>query len=171
MPVMSIGRTLCDLDGRVSAGGLRRLVDEVLLRRVVTLAELHAVYEDLRGGRRTIRTIGRVLAQRGAECEQAESRGEARLVRWLREAGLPAPVQQHEVGGYRVDLAYPGAGLFIEYDGFDPHTTRTRFDADRRRDNVLQLATGATVLRYTSASTREQVVREVAAALAQERAG
>jgi hypothetical protein len=28
-------------------------------------------------------------------------------VRWLREAGLPEPVQQHEIGGYCVDLAYP----------------------------------------------------------------
>ncbi len=55
----------------------------------------------------------------------------------------------------------------MEYDGFGAHTTRSAFDADRRRQNALVLRDGLMVLRFTSASTREEVVRDVAAALAQ----
>ncbi len=55
--------------------------------------------------------------------------------------------------------------MFLEYDGFEAHRTRTAFDGDRRRAHALALVAGATVLRFTSASTREEVVRDVTAAL------
>ena len=72
---------------------------------------------------------------------------------------------QFPVGGYQVDWAYPEERVFLEYDGFDSHSTRTAFDDDRRRANALALVAGATVLRFTSASTREEVVRDAMAAL------
>jgi very-short-patch-repair endonuclease len=167
LPTTSVERTLCDLDGTVGEQQLARLVDEMLLRRMTTVDALVAAYHRLRRGSRPSRAMGRILADRGGEWERAESRGEARLVRWLVAAGLPRPVQQHEIGGSRVDLAYPAARLFIEFDGFEVHTTREHFERDRRRDNALRLVEGATVLRYTWRSTREEVVREVAAALGQ----
>ena len=74
-------------------------------------------------------------------------------------------MQQHEFDGYVVDLAYPERRLLVEYDGFAGHSTRSRFDGDRRRANALVLRHGVTLLRYTSASTREEVVREVTMAL------
>jgi very-short-patch-repair endonuclease len=141
------------------------VVDDALMRKLLTIGELRETYDALRGGRRPIRAIGRVLAARGAEAERADSAPELRILRWLREAGLPEPVQQHGVDGYRVDLAYPDLGVLIEYDGFDPHTTRTAYDDDRRRQNALVLRDGAIVLRFTSASTREEVVRDVSLAL------
>jgi very-short-patch-repair endonuclease len=165
VPVTSVGRTVCDLDGRVPEPRLARVVDDALVRRLVTFEELRATYAALRGGRRSIRTIGRILAARGGEASLADSVPEARLVRWLREAGLPEPEQQHRIDAYRVDLAYPSHRLLIEFDGFDAHTSRSAFDEDRRRQNALVLRDGLLVLRFTSASTREEVVRDVAAAL------
>jgi very-short-patch-repair endonuclease len=166
VPVTSAGRTLCDLDGRLPEEKLARVVDDALVRKLLTIDELRATYQALRGGRRSIRTIGRILAVRGDEAGLADSVPEARLVRWLREAGLPEPQQQHRIDAYRVDLAFTDHGLLVEYDGFDAHTTRSAFDQDRRRQNELVLRSGLRVLRFTSASTREEVVRDVGLALA-----
>jgi very-short-patch-repair endonuclease len=165
IPTTSAARTVCDLGGRVSERQLGRVVDELLMRRATTMDQLIATHRELRVGSRASRALERVLSARGVEWDLAESTGEARLVRWLVAAGLPQPVQQHEVGTYRVDLAYPDHAVFIEYDGFDFHRDRTSFDRDRRRDNTLQLQGAAVVLRYTSRSTSEQVVREVTEAL------
>jgi very-short-patch-repair endonuclease len=165
IPVTSAVRTVCDLDGRVDERRLGEIVDELLVRGIVTVARLREAHGALARGPRPSRTLGLLLAERGPEWDDADSRREARLVDWLVAAGLPRPVQQHVVGRYEIDLAYPEQRVFIEYDGFAGHGTRTRFDRDRRRDNTLQLSEGAIVLRYTSRSTREQVVREVTAAL------
>jgi hypothetical protein len=165
VPVTRVARTLCDLEGTVPEAKLGRLVDEMLLRRRVTVEQLTATHVDLRRGSRRSRAMRRILADRGAEWAVADSEGEAYIARWLVDAGLPPPVQQHPVDGYRIDVAYPEHGVFIEYDGFASHTTRTRFESDRRRDNRLRLGHGAIVLRYTDRSTPEEVVRDVTAAL------
>jgi very-short-patch-repair endonuclease len=164
IPVTSVARTVCDLDGEIDGRRLGRLVDELLMRKATTITELQAVHRRLRRGSRPSLALARVLVDRGAEWDDADSTGEAKLVRWLIAADLPAPVQQHVVDRYRVDLAYPEFQVFIEYDGFAVHATRTNFDSDRARDNALQLS-GRVVLRYTSRSTRGQVVRDVTAAL------
>jgi very-short-patch-repair endonuclease len=164
--VTSAARTLVDLDGFVAPAALARCVDEMLLRRLVSLDGLWAVHSALRRGSRRSRAMTAILSARTDAWERADSRPELRILRWLREARLPEPVLQHRVDRYRVDLAYPEQRIFIEYDGFDAHVTRTAFDGDRRRANELQLTAGAIILRYTSSSTREQVVREVATALA-----
>ena len=86
-------------------------------------------------------------------------------------AGL-APVPQHVVrdrlGGFlaRVDLAFPHAGLAIEYDGRDAHGSHEAFIRDRQRQNAL-VAAGWTVLRFTAEDLHDlgAVVRAVAAAL------
>jgi very-short-patch-repair endonuclease len=166
IPVTAAARTACDLGARLPEPRLARLVDDALVRKLVTIEQLRETYETLRGGRRSIRAIGRILAARGDEAVWADSVPEARLVRWLREAGLPEPEQQHRIDAYRVDLAYPSRGLLVEYDGFAAHSTRSAFDADRRRQNALVLHDGLVVLRFTSASTREEVVRDVALAMA-----
>jgi hypothetical protein len=113
-----------------------------------------------------------ILGARVVGFHPGESAPELRLSRVLVAAGLPAPVHQHpyRLGNrtVRADLAYPQAGIVIEYDGWDYHSTRTAFDADRARANELEVL-GLTVLRFTSKSTDDQVVATVRAAL--ERAG
>jgi hypothetical protein len=55
----------------------------------------------------------------------AESPMETRIRLALHFAGLPAPVLQHPVGPYRLDLAYPDLMVAVEYDG------RHHLDADQ----------------------------------------
>jgi very-short-patch-repair endonuclease len=160
-----VERTVCDLEGVLEERRLGSVVDELLIRRATTIAQLREAHRELARGPRSSLVLGRLLAERGVEWDDAGSGREAELVDWLVRAGLPRPVQQHAAGRYRIDLAYPDHRVFVEYDGFAGHANRTAFDRDRRRDNTLQLVEGAIVLRYTSRSTREQVVREVTAAL------
>jgi very-short-patch-repair endonuclease len=84
---------------------------------------------------------------------RAESPMES-VLRWLlHEAGVPAPVLQHEIrtpgGSFRVDFAWPDRMLVVEFDG-NVHRDRGVFVKDVRRQNEL-VTGGWTVLRFTSA--------------------
>lgn len=89
-----------------------------------------------------------------------DSDREVHLARVLTDAGLPPPIMQHHVAAgdtvCLLDLACPEARLGVEYDGWDTHRTRSAFDHDRHRANVLALA-GWTLLSFTSASGPDQV--------------
>ena len=60
--------------------------------------------------------------------------------------GLPDPVRQLEVGWARVDLAWPGLGLFVELDG-QQHKDQPLYDA--RRETEVVAATGWLCGRFT----------------------
>lgn len=71
---------------------------------------------------------------------------ETRIRLALRDAGLPAPVLQHRVGPYDLDLAYPELLLAIEYDGKE-HRTQERAMRDLVRQAHLTRE-GWDVLRF-----------------------
>jgi hypothetical protein len=165
IPVTSYARTLVDCSGQLSLGQLARALDTGLVRHDVTVWSVERTLTALRQapGRHPSK-LWTLLGERGAETALAESRPEARVTRLLSDAGLPAPVQQHwvRIGSdrFRLDLAYPDAMVAIEYDGWDAHRSRSAFDADRRRDRVLQVA-GWTVLRFTSRTPDEEILSSV----------
>jgi very-short-patch-repair endonuclease len=170
MPVTSPARTVCDLTWRCAPWQVERALDDALRRGLTSLRRIDRVFRDLaHRGRRRSTVMRGLLEARLPGFDPGDSDMELRLVRWLSAAGLTPPVQQHRVrvGGttYRLDLAYPELKIGIEYDGWDPHRTRSAFDGDRRRQNPLELR-GWLMLRYTSASTRELVVAEISEALA-----
>ena len=70
-------------------------------------------------------------------------------------------MQQHplRIGGrsIRIDLAYPERKVAVELDGWEFHRTRSAFDDDRRRANLL-VAHGWTLVRFTSRSTGEEIL-------------
>lgn len=145
-------------------------VDYALRHDVVTLAELTGCFHAMAGrGRRRVAHFREVLDARRPDSDPGDSELEARVARWLRAAGLPPPVGQHPVlvgdRRYRIDYAYPDLGIAIELDGWGAHGTRRAFDLDRARGNDLEL-TGWTLLRFTSTSTRHDVIRTVKAARA-----
>jgi very-short-patch-repair endonuclease len=61
---------------------------------------------------------------------------------------------------FRLDAAYPRYRIGIEYQGWDPHRTRSAFDADHRRDRLLTLA-GWSILYFTSATTAGELVDHI----------
>lgn len=92
---------------------------------------------------------------------------ETRIRLALHRAGLPAPVLQHPVGPYALDLAYPGILLAVEYDGRE-HLTPERARHDLRRQAALTAA-GWTVLRFSAWEVMNRpgwVARQVRAELA-----
>jgi very-short-patch-repair endonuclease len=145
-------------------------MDDALRRELTTLRRLSRVYRDLATkGRRRSTVMRALIDERATGLDPGDSDAEGRIARWLVASGLPKPVQQHRVRidgrTYRIDLAYPRAKVGIEYDGWTFHKGRTSFDADRRRDNALRLV-GWLMLHFTSRSSRDEVTRVVADALA-----
>jgi very-short-patch-repair endonuclease len=67
-------------------------------------------------------------------------------------------------------MAYPNLMIAIEFDGYEHHGSRYRFDADRDRYTELSLA-GWLVVHVTSKTGRAQVLDQVARALAARPAG
>jgi hypothetical protein len=167
IPVTSYARTLVDCTGRMSLGQIARALDAGLVRHDVTLWSVERSLTPLgQAPGRHPSKLWTLLAERGVETELGESKPEMRVFRVLDASDLPAPTQQHRVrfgrDTFRLDLAYPDAKVAVEYDGWDTHKTRTAFDADRRRDRILQV-NGWVVLRLTSKTSDAEIVETVRA--------
>jgi hypothetical protein len=170
LPVTSPLRTAYDLARGPDLTEAVVGVDALLYRRLVKVELLQAYTQDrLRwpGSAQVRRVL--VLAR-----TEVESPMESRLRLLLVLAGLPCPILQHEVydrhGRFvaRLDLAYRGHRLGVEYDG-DHHRDRATFGRDAVRLNALR-AVGWTVLRFTADDVLrhpERVVAQVRAALGQ----
>jgi hypothetical protein len=169
MPVTSPERTIVDLSAIVPVRGLGRMVDDGLRRRLVRLDRLSTCLARLpkSPGRRPA-AVQELLAERLPGYDPGDSDLETRVLRALVAAGLPPPAQQHRVRiagrTFRIDLAFVGAKLAIELDGWECHGSRSAFDDDRSRANLL-VAAGWTLLRFTSRSTDAEIVACVRAAL------
>jgi very-short-patch-repair endonuclease len=170
IPVTSVARTLVDLSGVLSVQQLGIATDfarRELQFRLVDLQRCVAGLAPARGRKPT--RIHGVLRARLDRHDESESGLEMRVLRAIVNAGLPEPVQQHRVrignGWRRIDLAYPEVELAIEVDGWAHHGPRSAFDADRARDNELEII-GWDRLRFTSAFTDKQIAETVAAKLA-----
>jgi len=155
IPVTRPARTLIDLATCLDRDRLEEVLDDALRRRLVSLPKLRWRMGEL-GARKVLKQLVEERAH-----GVTESNLEIRVLRALRAAGLPKPVVQHPIGRYRVDLAYPDARIAIECDGYQFHSGRQRFDADRSRRNVLT-AMKWTVLHATWTDV-EQLVATVAA--------
>ncbi len=165
IPVMSVACTIVHCTGLLSLGQLARIVDDALVRRLVTITELAETAERLGPAPgRPMKNLRLLIAERGPEADTADSRPEMRLFRVLRAGGLPEPTGQHPVRcgpkKYFIDAAYPDLRLALEYHGFDAHRTRTAFDGDAKRTRHL-MAVGWRVLTFTSKDTDADIVQSV----------
>ncbi len=68
----------------------------------------------------------------------------------LRAAGLPEPLTQAYVNGYRVDFYFPEHGIVVEADSLRFHRTPAQQRRDRERDQAHAMA-GLIPLRFTHA--------------------
>lgn len=140
LPVTTPVRTLFDLAAVTSKARLARAVDEAHVSGICGVEELRVLYEALRRrGKRGIKALGLVIASRGDGYVPPESVLERRLLKVLREGGLPEPVRQFPLpwrctGEGRADLAYPAARVLVEADGRRWHTRMDQMADDRRRD-------------------------------------
>ncbi|MBS1893307.1 MAG: type IV toxin-antitoxin system AbiEi family antitoxin domain-containing protein [Actinobacteria bacterium] len=61
---------------------------------------------------------------------------ERRFLAIVREAGLPAPTTQKQLGRYRVDFFWPELGLVVEADSLRHHRTAAEQTVDLSRDQT-----------------------------------
>jgi very-short-patch-repair endonuclease len=173
LPVTSPARTRLDVAPTLTDRDVESLLDEGLfVLRILTRAQVSDVLA--RAGAHPGRArLARVAGER-ARSPKTDSPPEEALFALIRAAGLPAPELQFPILGYRLDFYWPKLRLAIEVDAYGTHGSRTRFEADRRRDARLLTEKGIVVVRITDLAieTRPlEVIALVARAIAQREAG
>lgn len=144
------------VEASVHRGGGARLMDNALQRHV-DLASLWRAH--LRNKGRTGAPRSRLLLQ--AADGGARSPAERLLHSLLRGAGFTGWEANYRVGGYRVDVGFPGPKVAIEIDGFAFHSGADEFQIDRERQNDIVLSRWL-VLRFTWLDLTEYPERVVA---------
>lgn len=163
VPLTSPARTIVDCANQVSPRRLGHVVDDALRRGLTTARALEDSHRrvDTGPGRRPTLDLREILRERRTP---GDSTREADLVAMLAAAGLPAPVLGHVVRldghEYRLDIAWPGLLVSLEYDSWEFHRSFSSFHEDRDRMRRLTAA-GWTVLPVTSKANDEELVRQL----------
>lgn len=146
IPVTSPARTILDLAGTVPRRDLEQALAQGERAEIVSREEVRALAKR-RPKRRGIALLRHLLdASRSPALTRSEA--EKRFLALLRKAGLPRPETNVKVGRYEVDFLWRPQWLAVEVDGYAFHSSRPRFEADRRRDIDLA-GHGLQVLRVT----------------------
>jgi len=153
LPVTDPLRTLVDLGQVTSWVTVSSVLDRMLGKKLVTIADVRAALVlHGRRGRRGVGALRRAMELRGAADDLTESVLEATLLSVLRRHDVPEPALQVPVfvGGRwrRLDMGYPSLKIALEADGYEPHSTIVAHDDDRVRGNELLLA-GWSVAHFT----------------------
>jgi hypothetical protein len=175
VPVTSIGRTLLDL-GVLGPEALGLLTDEALRRGLIRLDQLRRLAELPRtaDGRRGagIAALEEVLADRLPGYDAGASAWERQMDSMWERWGLPPAERQYEIttpgGVYRVDRAIVAERIAVEWDGYEYHGRRSRFDRDSDRRADLA-AVGWWSLGFTSHSSPARVRSAIWSAVSQRR--
>lgn len=138
LPMTTGAQTFVDLAAALDLVDLVVLGDSLVKVEVVTLPELQSAAAQWRGA-------GAARARRAARLvrDAVESPMETRLRLLIVFAGLPEPVVDHHLydadGSLvcRLDLAYPGCRIGIEYDGRHHAETPNQWSHDIRRREYL----------------------------------
>lgn len=150
--VTSAARTLVDLSGVVAPAVTELALESALRRRSVDLDDVRQALARAgrtHAGRAVLRSI--VDGHPGTATESAL---ETLVWRLIMRARLPAPLRQYTVtDGYgrfvaRVDFAWPDAGIVVEADGYEYHSSSRDWRRERQRQNAL-VKLGWTVYRIT----------------------
>jgi hypothetical protein len=170
IPCTTFERTLCDCTTRLSPFQLGRVLDDGLRRNLASLDRLmKCVFRLDSGPGRRLQVAKELLAQRDGSFDPGGSASELRVLSVLREAGIPAPVQQLRVRvnsrSYELDFAWPDQRVFAEYYGLPVHSGATAVAADSSRLTALVTA-GWKPLVFTDASPDHEIVQSARRALA-----
>ncbi len=164
IPITTPARTLLDLAPSLTPRQLERSLAEAFRRRIVRPAALEALIAR-HPGRPGTPALRRLL---DSDPAFTRSELEERFLALVREAGLPEPEVNAELGPYEIDFLWRDERLAVELDGWSFHSDRLAFEDDRRRDADL-VARGYRVVRITWRQIRDEpvaVAARLAAALA-----
>ncbi len=181
IPVTKPVLTLIDISGlghrrngmTLSDADVERAVNEADRLDLVDPEGLRAGLERYRG-RRGVARLRELLDRRTFRLTDSEL--ERFFLPLVAQAGLPVPLTQEHLNGFRVDFFWPDLRLVVETDGLRHHRTPAQQARDRLRDQE-HLAAGYTPLRFTHAQVRYEpehvrsTLRKVGGRLAGEGAG
>lgn len=162
VPTTTPDRALLDAAAVIDRGALSRAVEQALIERLVSVATLRTILDDLGGrGRRGAGPLRRYLDARALRDARAESQLEPLMARLCRDHGIGPVLFQATVvldgHTYRPDFQIPEVKVAVEVDGLDAHRWRDAFDDDLTRQNRF-IRHGWLVLRYTSTHLRRPAV-------------
>jgi very-short-patch-repair endonuclease len=145
--VSAPARAVLELAATGTSGELARAIDEGLAHRLFTPPELR----DVLARNRPCRGAARLAAILGDETATAVSRSrtEKRLLRLLREAGLPLPDTNVGFGRFEIDFLWRRERLAVEVDGYPFHRGPAAHNRDIEKGLAIRDA-GIELLRFTS---------------------
>lgn len=139
VPVTTPLRTACDLGCRRGRYGAYAALNAFARRYGLTRADFRGMAARYRG-RRGVRQLRELIELVNPDLE---SHGESWTFLAIIDAALPAPRAQFwtwlpGIGRVRLDLAYRGSRIVVEYDGEAFHSTPEQREADRVRRQALR---------------------------------
>jgi very-short-patch-repair endonuclease len=156
--VTSPARTMLDTATRLTPERLTRAINDLRLRDLLTISQLEDVIA--RNPKHHAAALLRAHLEFAQE-EPTRSALEDRFLPLLRRHGLPTPVINTHVCGYRVDAYFPDHRLVVELDGWKSHRTKDRFLEDRRQDFAILSATGITTVRLPYEDVTDTVIPQL----------
>lgn len=143
IPVTTCMRTLIDLAPGLTDAALEDAIDDARRRRRITPeGMLTLVSAQRKPGRAGLKRVEEILQVRVGKPAPGSGK-ESALARLFVDAGLPPPVPQYKIRDAdgkviaRPDFAYPDAKLAIEFDSYEHHGSRTKWEYGKDRDAAM----------------------------------
>jgi very-short-patch-repair endonuclease len=136
LPVTSPARTVLDLAAELARRELERALDEALATNITRRTQIIDAVNRLPGrhGATTLKT----LLNPHRPSTRTRSHPEERLHQMIRQADLPEPEVNYQIGPYSIDFYWPEHQVAFEVDGYVYHAARTTFERDHRKDAYLK---------------------------------
>lgn len=153
LPITTMARTIIDLGAVQPWWIVERVLETAVSRRLVTIAEVQALREELsKRGRAGVGIVGGILERRGLGDADSHSVLEAMFANIWRDHEIEGLVYQHHVvvaGRDRyIDFAVPHLKVAFELKGYEHHSRWATFVDDCVRGAELTLL-GWTVIEFT----------------------
>lgn len=153
IPVTTPARTVIDLASTVRLRRLEQALAAAEREGLTGHPELASLI-DLHPRRRGVRAL-RALLEKDAQPAFTRSDAEESFLSLVEKAQLERPQSNVMVAGHEVDFLWRAARLVVEVDGFEFHSSRAKFESDRKKDGHLS-ARGFQVIRVTWRQLRRE---------------
>jgi hypothetical protein len=152
MPVTAVQQTLLDAAATEPVETVRYMLAEADYHRLI---DFGAFGQILGRGKPGSATLRRALEVHNPDLARTKSPVEREFLALCEESGVPRPLVNVRVCGFRVDCYWPEYRLVVELDGGKGHGTERQVARDHGRDLKLRGA-GISVRRYARRQIRLQ---------------
>ncbi len=152
MPVTAVPQTLLDVAATEPLDTVRYMLAEADYHRLIDFGRINEILGRGKPGSATLR---RALEIHNPDLARTRSPVEREFLALCEESGVPRPLVNVRVCGFRVDCYWPEHRLVVELDGGKGHGTERQVARDHGRDLKLRGAR-ISVRRYARRQIRQQ---------------